>query len=357
MFNMWHTKARNVIERAFSVLKMRWDILRSASYYSIKVQIRLMMACFLLHNYICTVILVDPLDELIDRWDEAGGNAEEPIGQEFVDTIEATSERSMTRDAMAQAMWNLTKSNHPPSKHHVPYRYLVIWTDHWSTLGSSNMQVSGIAKPTLLGYPTKWSAHNIMNTHRKEKRYTRAIKLTWKSVSRMTQVCAERGLHVRATRDRYSLLVNVIIQLKDDYKVSAGVQPATLEIKTETKTEVILISDSTKSLQDGGERLHTRGKTKKAMSSEKSDSVCSPVMPGGTRRILFIEEGDNVVNDFRNEKRREYKDSGPDGDLIRRLENAYPLRPTKPRGDHKASPHVSSCGSSIPATWWKHYGQ
>ncbi|XP_042027523.1 uncharacterized protein LOC121774718 isoform X2 [Salvia splendens] len=107
MFNMWHTKARNVIERAFSVLKMRWDILRSASYYSIKVQIRLMMACFLLHNYICTVILVDPLDELIDRWDEAGGNAEEPIGQEFVDTIEATSERSMTRDAMAQAMWNL----------------------------------------------------------------------------------------------------------------------------------------------------------------------------------------------------------------------------------------------------------
>lgn len=36
MFNMRHSKARNVIERAFGVLKMCWGILRSASYYPIK---------------------------------------------------------------------------------------------------------------------------------------------------------------------------------------------------------------------------------------------------------------------------------------------------------------------------------
>ena len=35
MFNMRHTSARNIIERAFAVLKMRWGILRSASYYPI----------------------------------------------------------------------------------------------------------------------------------------------------------------------------------------------------------------------------------------------------------------------------------------------------------------------------------
>ncbi|XP_042054699.1 uncharacterized protein LOC121799400 [Salvia splendens] len=94
------------------------------------------------------------------------------------------------------------------------------------------------------------------------------------------------------------------------------------EMKTETKTEVILISDSTKSLQDGGGRLDTRVKAMKAMSGEGTDSVCSP-----------------------------------DGDLIRRLENAYPLRPSKPCGDHKDSLHASSCGSSTPATWWQHYAQ
>lgn len=30
-FNMRHTRARNVIERAFGVMKMRWGILRSAA--------------------------------------------------------------------------------------------------------------------------------------------------------------------------------------------------------------------------------------------------------------------------------------------------------------------------------------
>ncbi|XP_042055891.1 uncharacterized protein LOC121800386 [Salvia splendens] len=51
IFNMRHTRARNVIERAFAVLKMRWGILRSAAFYPVKVQIRLIMAFF------CFIIL------------------------------------------------------------------------------------------------------------------------------------------------------------------------------------------------------------------------------------------------------------------------------------------------------------
>ncbi|KAL6504693.1 hypothetical protein OROHE_023451 [Orobanche hederae] len=35
-FNMKHTRARNVIERAFGLLKIRWGILISPSYYPIK---------------------------------------------------------------------------------------------------------------------------------------------------------------------------------------------------------------------------------------------------------------------------------------------------------------------------------
>ena len=37
-FNMKHSFARNIIERAFGLLKGRWAILRSRSFYPIKTQ-------------------------------------------------------------------------------------------------------------------------------------------------------------------------------------------------------------------------------------------------------------------------------------------------------------------------------
>ncbi|KAH6786904.1 hypothetical protein C2S52_006456 [Perilla frutescens var. hirtella] len=51
-FNMKHSSARNVIERLFGLIKNRWAILRSPSYYPIKIQNRIIMACCLLHNFI-----------------------------------------------------------------------------------------------------------------------------------------------------------------------------------------------------------------------------------------------------------------------------------------------------------------
>ncbi|KAL0456198.1 UNVERIFIED_CONTAM: hypothetical protein Slati_0959000 [Sesamum latifolium] len=61
LFNLKHSSARNVIERAFGLLKTRWAILRSHSYYPIKTQNRIIMACFLLHNYIRAEMPEDPL--------------------------------------------------------------------------------------------------------------------------------------------------------------------------------------------------------------------------------------------------------------------------------------------------------
>ncbi|KAA0067988.1 retrotransposon protein [Cucumis melo var. makuwa] len=51
-FNMKHSSARNVIERAFGVLKGHWAILRGKSYYPLQVQCRTILACALLHNLI-----------------------------------------------------------------------------------------------------------------------------------------------------------------------------------------------------------------------------------------------------------------------------------------------------------------
>ncbi|XP_062080062.1 uncharacterized protein LOC133784806 [Humulus lupulus] len=51
-FNMKHSSARNVIERCFGAIKNRWAILRSPSFYPIKTQNRIILACCLLHNFI-----------------------------------------------------------------------------------------------------------------------------------------------------------------------------------------------------------------------------------------------------------------------------------------------------------------
>ncbi|KAL8491675.1 hypothetical protein ACS0TY_023319 [Phlomoides rotata] len=66
-FNIRHTRARNVIERAFDIIKMRLGILRSALFHPIQTQIRLLMAYFLLHNYIRNEMSVDPAEALLTR--------------------------------------------------------------------------------------------------------------------------------------------------------------------------------------------------------------------------------------------------------------------------------------------------
>ncbi|KAG8366319.1 hypothetical protein BUALT_Bualt17G0067500 [Buddleja alternifolia] len=64
-FTMVHSKARNCIERSYCLIEMRWAILRSHSYYPLKVQNRIIMACCLIHNFIRIEMLVDPLEHMI----------------------------------------------------------------------------------------------------------------------------------------------------------------------------------------------------------------------------------------------------------------------------------------------------
>ncbi|PPD85044.1 hypothetical protein GOBAR_DD18033 [Gossypium barbadense] len=61
-FNMKHASARNVIERFFGLLKLRWGILRSLSFYPIRVHNRVTIACCLLHNFIRTHMTIDPIE-------------------------------------------------------------------------------------------------------------------------------------------------------------------------------------------------------------------------------------------------------------------------------------------------------
>ena len=52
MFNHAHSSLRNVIERSFGVLKMKWRILRGIPSYPVEKQAKIICACMGVHNFI-----------------------------------------------------------------------------------------------------------------------------------------------------------------------------------------------------------------------------------------------------------------------------------------------------------------
>ncbi|KAL0345749.1 UNVERIFIED_CONTAM: hypothetical protein Sradi_4406200 [Sesamum radiatum] len=86
-FNLKHSSARNVIERAFGLLKVRWAILRSPSYYLIKIQNNIILACCLLHNFIQAEMSNDSLELEIPEQPDC---AMDP-GIEYISSIETSN--------------------------------------------------------------------------------------------------------------------------------------------------------------------------------------------------------------------------------------------------------------------------
>lgn len=52
LFNLRHSSLRTTVERAFGTLKNRFKVLMSRSYYPFPTQVRLVIACCILHNWI-----------------------------------------------------------------------------------------------------------------------------------------------------------------------------------------------------------------------------------------------------------------------------------------------------------------
>jgi hypothetical protein len=68
LFNLRHSSLRNAIERAFGVLKKRFEILSNSTEptYGVKAQKLIIFACCILHNYLMSV---DPDEDLIAEVD------------------------------------------------------------------------------------------------------------------------------------------------------------------------------------------------------------------------------------------------------------------------------------------------
>ncbi|XP_075519249.1 uncharacterized protein LOC142553124 [Primulina tabacum] len=102
LFNWRHSQARNVIERAFGLLKKRWAILRSPSFYPLKTQNRIVMACILLHNFIRSQMSTDPMEEV----DEDVGSPGHDADDDFITSFESSGEWDTWRENFALSMWS-----------------------------------------------------------------------------------------------------------------------------------------------------------------------------------------------------------------------------------------------------------
>uniref|UniRef100_A0A9I9ECF6 Retrotransposon protein n=1 Tax=Cucumis melo TaxID=3656 RepID=A0A9I9ECF6_CUCME len=90
-FNMKHSSARNLIERAFGLLKGHWEILRAKLYYPLQVQCRIILACCLLHNLINKEM---PNCDDIEDFDEEESAYATTNAREHIQYIETTNEWS-----------------------------------------------------------------------------------------------------------------------------------------------------------------------------------------------------------------------------------------------------------------------
>lgn len=106
-FNMKHASARNVIERCFGILKKRWAILRSPSFYPVKTQCRVITACCLLHNLIRRQMSHDPLEhEVGDMLPD-----DHEVNTDFIHQVSSTEGWNNVRENLALDMWNVRREN------------------------------------------------------------------------------------------------------------------------------------------------------------------------------------------------------------------------------------------------------
>ncbi|CAN1762629.1 hypothetical protein LINPERHAP1_LOCUS8459 [Linum perenne] len=100
---MCHSKARNVIECAFVVLKMRFSLLRDSSWFSPTRVGMIVNACVLLHNYIRREGGPDVFDSAYTP--EPCNNPTNTIDEVGISSVEASDEWTEFRNSLALSMW------------------------------------------------------------------------------------------------------------------------------------------------------------------------------------------------------------------------------------------------------------
>ena len=101
---MKHSSARNVIERCFGLLKMRWTILHNSSFYEPETHANIISAWCLLHNLIRREMMFDPLEPLLDT-DYGRQFMNEDDDGDNIDLVELSIAWTLWRDNLAHQMF------------------------------------------------------------------------------------------------------------------------------------------------------------------------------------------------------------------------------------------------------------
>ena len=86
-YNYRHSQLRNIIERAFGVVKHRFTILRGYMPFPFETLVKIVLSCFLLHNFIHREDKADLLEDLEDELEE-----NEEAEDQFVNQVQASEE-------------------------------------------------------------------------------------------------------------------------------------------------------------------------------------------------------------------------------------------------------------------------
>jgi hypothetical protein len=100
LFNLRHSSLRVTVERAFGALKGRFRILDNKPFHTYKTQVKLVLACCILHNW----ILGFGVDDIVPIEDGFVGRTPDPHESQHElsqDCIVMTEKR----DAICNAMW------------------------------------------------------------------------------------------------------------------------------------------------------------------------------------------------------------------------------------------------------------
>ena len=104
LFNLQHSSLRTTIEREFGVLKKRFRVLDAEPFWSFETQVKVVLACCMVHNHIMGVESNDQIMEDVMNQVESSDPQQET--QSHRESIEDTRLWNAKRDEICQGMWS-----------------------------------------------------------------------------------------------------------------------------------------------------------------------------------------------------------------------------------------------------------
>ena len=104
LFNLRHSSLRTTIERGFGVVKKRFRVLDAEPYWSFPTQVKVVLACCVVHNHIMGV---EPNDHIMeDAMNQVELSDHQQETQSRRESVEDSRSWNAKRDEICQAMWS-----------------------------------------------------------------------------------------------------------------------------------------------------------------------------------------------------------------------------------------------------------